>query len=79
MANLFCYFAGIVMLIPAFILDVAIKVIYVVYYIGYISVMSFINPNKARACRYDYDYKYTAFGLKFFFCEKAIEFYFKNV
>jgi hypothetical protein len=78
MANLFCYLAGIIMLVPAFLLDVVIKVIYAVYYIGYISIMSFINPTKARACRYDYDYKYIAFGLKFFFSEKAIEFYFKN-
>ena len=78
MANLFCYLAGIIMLIPAFIFDVIIKVMHVLYYIGYIGIMSFFNPTKARACKYEYDYKYIAFGSKFFFSEKVIEFYFEN-
>lgn len=78
MANLCCYFAGIIMLIPAFVLDILVKLTYAVYYTVFIIIMSFWNPSVARRCTNDYDYKKIAFGLKFFFCEKTIEFYFKD-
>lgn len=78
MANLCCYFAGIIMLVPALVLDILVKFTYVVYYLVFITIMSFWNPSKARNCKYDYDYKKIAFGLKFFFCEKVIDFYFKD-
>ena len=78
MANLCCYFAGIIMLVPAFILDILVKLTYAVYYIVYIIIMSFWNPSKARSCTNDYDYKKIAFGSKFFFCVKVIDFYFKD-
>lgn len=78
MANLFCYFAGISMLVPAFILDILVKLTYAIYYIVFIIIMSFCNPSKARRCKNDYDYNKVAFGPKFFFCEKTIEFYFEK-
>ena len=76
MANLFCYFAGIIMLVPAFILDILIKLTYAVYYTVFIIIMSFWNPSVARRCANDYDYKEVAFGFKFFFCIKVIDYYF---
>lgn len=78
MANLFCYLAGIIMLVPALILDILVKLTYAVYYIVFIIVMSFWNPSIARRYKNDYDYNKVAFGLKFFFCEKVIKFYFKD-
>ena len=78
MANLCCYLAGIIMLVPAFILDILIKLTYAVYYTVFIIIMSFWNPSVARRCTNDYDYKKVAFGLKFLFCEKVIDFYFKD-
>ena len=78
MANLFCYFAGIIMLVPAFILDILVKLTYAMYYIVFIIIMSFWNPSVARRCTNDYDYKKVAFGSKFFFCTKVIDFYFED-
>ena len=78
MANICCYLAGIIMLVPAFILDILIKLVYAIYYIVFIMVMSFWNPSVARRCKNDYDYNKIAFGLKFFFIEKVIDFYFKD-
>ena len=64
------------MLVPAFILDILIKLTYAIYYIVFIIIMSFWNPSVARRCANDYDYKEVAFGFKFFFCIKVIDYYF---
>lgn len=66
------------MLVPAFILDIFIKVTFAIDYILYIAIMSFWNPKKARNCKNDYDYKTIASGSKFYFSKKVINFYFKD-
>lgn len=78
MANICCYLAGIIMLVPAFILDIIVKLIYAIYYIVAMVIISFWSPSKARNCKNEYEYKTIAFGLQFFFCTSVIDFYFKE-
>ena len=78
MVNICCYLAGIIMLVPAFILDTLVKIVFLIYCFGYMLIMAFINPSKIKYNFKDsYEYK-VGFGWNYYFCSEVIDFYFKD-
>lgn len=78
MANIFCYCAGIIMLVPAFLLDSIIKLFYTVVLILSMLITMFFNPKKCRNISNSWEWKTIVIGYYFFFSKKVINFYFKE-
>lgn len=78
MANICCYLAGIIMLVPAFLLDTILKLFYTVVLILSMLITMFFNPKKCRNISNSWEWKTIVVGYYFFFSKKVINFYFKE-